>query len=378
MQRAAAQLQQTQLQAQRLPAYALLLFLLVLAAASGCTPEPPPAPAVTGWAKLPPLECPAHPYGAYLKGRCIGLDPGHGGDRDVEKQVEARANLQVALELRRFLERDGARVVLTRESDTDVPLDQRVPLLAAGGAEVMVSLHHNAGGSPDANYTTTWYNLAEDDEPADLDLARALQRRVMEALRTPATVPTPILSDRLIAPRAGFRVLRSATMPAALCEASFYTNPDEAQRLQDPDYLRRQAYGYYLGLIDYFTGGTPTIALEAVTPLRGARERGGRRVTLRLDDGLLGRGGWGGDVSRVLASTIRVSIGEQLIAFHHDPARSLLRFDLTQEQLSQRLEVRFQNLYKHSNYPTRWQLAAEPDRLVLNGVTARGQNTHAR
>ncbi|MEM7166470.1 MAG: N-acetylmuramoyl-L-alanine amidase [Planctomycetota bacterium] len=356
----------------------LCWLCLVVVVVVGCAPEQPPVePTGADWAHLPSVDYVAHPYGKFLSGRCIGLDPGHGGDHDQLKQVEARANLAVALQLQRFLERDGARVVLTRSDDRHVPLSERVPLLMGGGAEVMVSLHHNAGGSESANYTSTWYNLAEDDEPADLDLARAIQRRVMEALRTPATVPTPLLSDRLIAPRSGFHVLRSATMPAVLCEASFYTNPAEARRLQDPAYLRRQAYGYYQGLVDYFAGGTPTVALRKVAPLSS----GGRRVTLHLDDGLIARGGWGGDVSRVLASTIRVTLGENAIPFQFDPAKSLLHFRLTTSQLTARLEVRFENLYKHSNYPTRWQLVPTSGSnagLALNGVTARGQETRSR
>lgn len=307
-----------------------------------------------GWSQLPPVDFVQHPQGQFLRGRRIGLDPGHGGDRDVGKQVEARANLAVALELKRFLERDGAEVYLTRDSDVAVPLHERAPMLVDRGAEVLVSLHHNSAESEKANYTSTWYHRSVDREPANLDLARAIQRRVMEALRTPASVPTPVLNDDLMYKRVGFAVLRTATIPAVLCEASFYTNPEEAERLEDETYRSREAYGYYLGLVDYFAAGTPRAKLRDVRQI-GAGSAPRWRIRVFLDDGLKQRGGWGAEQHRVLASSISCRVGGRSFPYRYDRRDSLLTLELEEVDFASAMEIRFVNLYKQSNFPTRFR-----------------------
>lgn len=339
-----------------------LVFVVALMALNGCEREPVVQPAGVGWSKLPAAEFPPSPLGVHLDGRRIGLDPGHGGDKDPKKKFEAEVNLAVALELRDLLQQHGADVFLTREKDVAVPLRERAPAMEKLGAEIFVSLHHNAGGEK-ANYTSTWYHLDPDGEPANLDLARALQRRVMEALRTPTTVPTPILSDKLIYEESGFAVLRTASVPAVLCEASFYTNPDEAARLRDPIYQKREAYGYYLGLVDYFMGGTPSLKFRSFETRRDRSPGGGavHRVILHLDDGLRSRAGWGGDVYRILPSTIRCSVGNRILPFDYDRETSLLTLDLQPTDVRLDLAIRFQNLYKHSNFPSRFRWSGDDE-----------------
>src|SRR5215207_9076427 len=78
-----------------------------------------------------------------LRGRLIAVDPGHppGGASGPTGFREAEANLAVALELRRLLEAAGARVLMTRTTDSVVELSPRVSLAEAAGAEVLVSIH---------------------------------------------------------------------------------------------------------------------------------------------------------------------------------------------------------------------------------------------
>lgn len=334
--------------------------LLLSGITAGCGPAPASLSSV-GWTELPPLALAPHPNERWLRGRRIGLDPGHGAETDPAKQFEADVNLAVALELTRMLERAGAVVLLTRREDEAVPLERRAPLLVEQGAEVFISIHHNAGGTT-ANYTSTWYHQDLDSRPASLDLARYVQQRVMEALRTPASVPTPILSDRLIYERSGFAVLRTASVPAILCEASFYTHPEEAERLRSREYNQREAYGYYLGLVDYFQGGTPRVRLEACEP------KGGQTTAVfDLDDGLRARGGWGADEHRVLSSTISCKVGGRSLNFAYDRATSRLRLPLSTQDLGQELEIRFENIYKHSNFPSRFRWVEEGSRPPESG-----------
>jgi len=80
------------------------------------------------------------------------LDPGHGGDRDgaisADGAREKDLTLEIALRLKKRLEKAGARVVLTRDGDGAVALPQRAALANAEKADVFVSIHLNAMPGP--------------------------------------------------------------------------------------------------------------------------------------------------------------------------------------------------------------------------------------
>ena len=80
----------------------------------------------------------------------ICLDPGHGG-RDTGNRVsgffwhnEKTYTLLLAFELRDQLRKLGFKVILTRDSDTYVPLPERPAIANRAGADLFISLHFNA------------------------------------------------------------------------------------------------------------------------------------------------------------------------------------------------------------------------------------------
>ena len=97
---------------------------------------------------------------------------------------EADANLAVALQLRDMLESAGARVLMTRTTDSAVDLWPRVALAERGGAELLVSIHNNAlpdGINPFTNNgTSVFYN-----QPRSVPLAAAIQRSLVRRLGLP-------------------------------------------------------------------------------------------------------------------------------------------------------------------------------------------------
>ena len=67
------------------------------------------------------------------------LDPGHGGldpGAEVGGREEAVLVLGFARELKEALRRAGMQVILTREEDVFVPLETRITVARAAGAEV--------------------------------------------------------------------------------------------------------------------------------------------------------------------------------------------------------------------------------------------------
>lgn len=215
-------------------------------------------------------------YGKFLAGKKIFLDPGHGGEdrRNIGPQklaVEADVNLNVALVLRDFLLEANAEVIMSREKDTTINLIDRSLLADKSGAEIFISIHHNApgsGGDEGINYTSTYYHAADSDyehEPCERDLARFIQRDLAYAMRNSGGLGSfdGTYSDYSIYPGAGFSVLRHTKIPSVLVECGFFTNPHEERRLVIDEFNKIQAWGIFRGLARYFAAGIPEISFDS-------------------------------------------------------------------------------------------------------------------
>jgi N-acetylmuramoyl-L-alanine amidase len=324
------------------------------------------------WTDHPMLNIPRHPAEKHLAGMIIVLDPGHGGEDggDSSKQPpgykagptgvkEAHMNLRVAHLLRRLLVDAGATVVMTREGDDTIDLRERAEVAnslqrpdGGRGADLFISIHHNAVGNPDTNYTSVWYHGTVDNNEVELDVAKYIGHALGREMRTDVARTSPILSSHLMYPT-GFGVLRACHVPAILLECSFYTNPAEEQRLRDAGYNLREAYGIYVGLCEYAYGGRPT-----QSPPVASMDGSTIHVTTVLDEGL--PKWWGADRPRIVSSTIAVLVNGQRVPFAFDGKTKELVArvpgSLHGEREESILEIHHANLFKHHNWPQRYQL----------------------
>jgi N-acetylmuramoyl-L-alanine amidase len=283
------------------------------------------------WPRLGPVDYHVPLYAKYLEGLRICLDPGHGGDAHLEGYKrgptafrEALMNLGVAEYLKEFLEEAGAEVLLTRTADVEVGLAERARIANDWGADIFISIHHNAAADPSVNRTTVWFHGEPGDRPSSLDLARYLQQGLADALRLPQVDGNPLKSDYLMYPGAGFGVLRRARMTAALTEASFFTNPYEEYRLSKDWYWKREAYGLFLGLARYAWAGIPKP--ELVSPEPGSRTPEKRpEIKLRTRTGLEERGSWADDRSWIMEDSIRVTIDGRKTRAEFDETEGIVK-----------------------------------------------------
>jgi len=180
-----------------------------------------------------------------LSGRLVVLDPGHGGTASGAAYggiLEKDINLAVTLKVRDLLEAKGCRVALTRSGDRDVGLYERCRIANEAGAEVFISVHANAAPSNSAfQGTYTYYYPGSNSGAA---LAQRIQARTAASA---GSVDRGILSENFV-------VVRETKMPAALVETGFMTCPEELERLTDPAYQDRLAWGIAAGIEDYLTG----------------------------------------------------------------------------------------------------------------------------
>jgi N-acetylmuramoyl-L-alanine amidase len=211
-------------------------------------------------------------YSKYLLEKKIFLDPGHGGEdrHSIGPQklsVEADANLNVALALRDFLKEAGVEVAMSRDIDKTVRLKERSYMADSSGAEIFISIHHNApgqGGDEGINYTSTYYHAKETNyeyEPCERDLAKFVQRDLAYAMRNSGGLGSfdGTYSDYWIYPGMGFSVLRVTKIPSILVECGFFTNPHEERRLALNEFNKIQAWGIFRGIARYYAAGIPLI-----------------------------------------------------------------------------------------------------------------------
>jgi N-acetylmuramoyl-L-alanine amidase len=190
--------------------------------------------------------------GRWLKGTVVVVDPGHGGDDPgavVGDTLEKHIVLDIGQILKEILEQQGAKVVLTRETDVNLggpireELGQRVALVEKHKAQVYISIHANK----DSCYcwgAQTFFQ--KNGLPAGKELALAIQNQLRRL--TPTT--------RVALP-ANYFVLRTSPVPAAMVEVGFLTNAKEKGRLLDPAYQRKVAMAVALGLADFLRGQVP-------------------------------------------------------------------------------------------------------------------------
>ncbi len=198
----------------------------------------------------------------------IILDPGHGGkDAGAVNSLgtEAQYNLDVATRLKSLLEKQGFRVLLTRDSNRYLTLQERVNLAnRVNENAIFISIHFNAGGTARGLETFTLSPVGvahygrgvnEGDfitrqgnaqDSANVALATAVHGSVLNHLNEDKTYTL----DRGIK-RARFSVLTGVKHPAILFEGGFMSHPYEAKLIHTPGYRNAIAAGMLKGIVKY-------------------------------------------------------------------------------------------------------------------------------
>lgn len=259
------------------------------------TPAPAPIPE-----KPAPLPAPAQAKLDRLI--VIALDPGHGGEDPgaigpsglKEKDVV----LQVALKLRERLNANpNIRVMMTRDADFFVPLHERVRKARRVQADLFVSIHADAFITPKArgasvfalsdgaasSQTARW--MADRENAADMvggvnaavkdaSVLRALldmstSAQIKDSLKLGSEVLGQIgkvgkLHKKQVE-QAGFAVLKAPDVPSILVETAFISNPEEEDRLRDPDYQDKLVAALATGIARYFAKHPPLARHRALT-----------------------------------------------------------------------------------------------------------------
>jgi N-acetylmuramoyl-L-alanine amidase len=217
----------------------------------------------------------------------IMIDPGHGGKDPgaigrnglAEKEVV----LDVGLRLKELIKRNlGLEVLMTRDRDVYIPLEERTQLANGKGADLFISIHANA--SPNRRVRgLEIYTLGQATDSSALATAARENSVQEESMKNLDGVIKMMLTDLTIMKRldhslefadstrqafvrnlgtdydlndlgvkqAPFYVLMNAGMPSILAEVSFISNPVEEKRLSSRAYREKIAHSLLLGVQEY-------------------------------------------------------------------------------------------------------------------------------
>jgi N-acetylmuramoyl-L-alanine amidase len=224
----------------------------------------------------------------------IAIDAGHGGEdpgaTGRRGTHEKEVTLAVARRLASLVGNDAKmRVLLTRDGDYFVPLEDRVKKAQQVHADLFVSIHADAWVRSDARGSTVFAlsehgassaaaaALARHENESDLiggvNLSKyappvrsvALELLTSEQISQSLRFGGAVLRElehvnrlhRTQVEQAGFAVLKAPDIPSILVETAFISNPDEELRLRDEAYQRQLAQAILSGIQRYFERNPP-------------------------------------------------------------------------------------------------------------------------
>jgi N-acetylmuramoyl-L-alanine amidase len=167
------------------------------------------------------------------------IDPGHGGYDNGAKigyVYEKHLALDVSYRLKEYLAKKGVKSELTRSRDIFLPLEQRSAVANRIRGSIFVSIHFNWASYGGPSGTETFYFNGEGSK-----LAGSIQSSIAAALKTP---------NRGVK-FARYKVIRTATVPAALIEGGFISTATERSRILDPRYRQRLAESIGNGILRF-------------------------------------------------------------------------------------------------------------------------------
>jgi len=171
---------------------------------------------------------------------CVVVDAGHGGSDPGAPSClgypEKSVNLQAAQKVASLLRRKGVEVVMTRNSDTHVELEERAAVANRYKANLFVSIHSDSAASKSARGFTLY--VARSASWSSQKAAKAISRSMSKVAANGRGIQ-----------RADYRVLVNTRGPAVLIEMGYLSNRQDASLLKNGTHQNRLASAITEGIM---------------------------------------------------------------------------------------------------------------------------------
>lgn len=177
-----------------------------------------------------------------------GIDPGKVGINDA---LEKDINLSIALKLKKYLEQQDIRVVMTRETDMGLyeesdsnkkvrDMKNRLAIMEEIKPELVISIHQNSYPEESVSGMQVFYYETSTEGKR---LAEIMQQTMIESLK-PQKERTAKANDT-------YYLLKKTSAPIVIVECGFLSNRAEAELLVSSDYQEKMAWAIHMGVLRY-------------------------------------------------------------------------------------------------------------------------------
>lgn len=186
---------------------------------------------------------------------CVVLDAGHGGNDPgkvgINGAQEKDLNLEIMLLVKKYLEADDIRVVVTRDTDTGLydadasnkkvqDMKRRLALIEEAAPAVTVSIHQNSYPEEYVRGAQVFYYTGSQEGKK---LAEKIQARLVEKV--------DMDNRRTVKANDSYYLLKKTSSVIVIVECGFLSNPEEAEKLCDREYQEKLAWEIHIGIIQY-------------------------------------------------------------------------------------------------------------------------------
>lgn len=185
---------------------------------------------------------------------CVVIDAGHGGSDPgkvgINNALEKDINLQIAVILKKFLEAEDVRVIMTREDENGLydenasnkkvqDMKKRLEIIEEADPVLVVSIHQNSYHEEYVKGAQVFYYQTSEKSK---ELAEILQ----EQLR--ALNPE---NKRQAKGNDSYYLLKKTSKPIVIVECGFLSNSEEAEKLVTAFYQEKLAWNIHMGVMKY-------------------------------------------------------------------------------------------------------------------------------
>lgn len=203
----------------------------------------------------------ASPVNSENMQKTVLLDAGHGGEdpgavSDYSGISEKDINLRIVLEIKKLLEAENYKVMLTREEDRleyqedtrnivqkrKQDLLRRKKMMDESGADIVVSIHLN-------KFPQTKYYGAQTFFPPNMQQSQKLAMCIQKSIRDNLD---PTNKREALVKKEPIIILKDCKTTTVVVECGFLSNPEEEKKLQTKEYQDKTAIAVKEGIKAYF------------------------------------------------------------------------------------------------------------------------------
>lgn len=186
---------------------------------------------------------------------CVVIDAGHGGDDPgkvgINGALEKDINLEVALLVKKYLEENDVRVVMTREDSAGLndanasnkkvqDMKRRIALIEKTAPVVTVSIHQNSYPEEYVHGAQVFFYGGSMEGQK---LAQQIQEQLVKKVDPE--------NQRQIKANDSYYLLKKTKTPIVIVECGFLSNRAEAEKLCSTDYQEKLAWAIQMGILRY-------------------------------------------------------------------------------------------------------------------------------